>query len=115
MTEQLICRISYSLCSLLLIPPDTALTAQMKTISQRQAISVPTLTETALQIWTQSQYRNICSDILTSNNKTDSEVDKTRTLFRLDDYEYDSPDFTMEDVMPEFEKLEKESKEKPKD
>ncbi len=46
---------------------------------------------------------------------TYSEGDKTRTLFRLDDYEYDSPDFTMEDVMPEFEKLEKESKEKPKD
>jgi len=40
---------------------------------------------------------------------------KSRTLFRLDDYEFDSPDFTMEDVMPEFEKLEKEYKEKPKD
>ena len=46
---------------------------------------------------------------------TNTDGFKSRTLFRLDDYEFDSPDFTMEDVMPEFEKLEKEYKETHKD
>ena len=42
----------------------------------------------------------------------DDEGGESHTVYRLDDYEFDSPDFTMDDVMPAFDRLKNEYMEK---